>query len=110
MAHPSFCLREVIESSDSAYLKNKTVIDVSNPVEFDNGPRLQLVDTSTAEYIQQLLPENKTGALVTSILGSLNTPRCIRASSKSSTFCLLGIFGKFFLIENILRQTENTTV
>jgi len=58
VALPWFCLRDVVDTIDPFYLKNKTVIDVSNAVHFDNGPRLQLVDRSAAEIIQQSLPES----------------------------------------------------
>ncbi|AKG37327.1 NADPH-dependent F420 reductase [Paenibacillus durus] len=58
-ALPWFCLKDVVETIDPGYLKNKTVIDVSNAVHFDNGPRLLLVDTSAGEIVQKLLPESQ---------------------------------------------------
>lgn len=58
LALPWYCLKDVIETINPVYFKNKTVIDVSNAVYFDDGPRLQLVDTSAGEVIQQLLPES----------------------------------------------------
>ncbi|WP_019914612.1 NAD(P)-binding domain-containing protein [Paenibacillus sp. HW567] len=57
IALPWSCLKDVVETIDPVYLKNKTVIDVNNAVHFDNGPRLLLVDTSAGEIVQKLLPE-----------------------------------------------------
>ncbi|MFD1953874.1 NADPH-dependent F420 reductase [Paenibacillus thailandensis] len=57
-ALPWSCLKNVLEAIDPVYLKNKTVIDVSNAVHFDNGPRLLLHDTSAGLIVQKLLPES----------------------------------------------------
>ncbi|MDF2962666.1 MAG: hypothetical protein K0S39_4401 [Paenibacillus sp.] len=57
-ALPWSCLKDVLETIDPVYLKNKTVIDVSNAVYFDNGPRLLLNDTSAGAIVQELLPES----------------------------------------------------
>lgn len=51
-------LKGVLETIDPAHLKDKTVIDVSNAVYWDNGPRLLLEDTSAGAIIQTLLPES----------------------------------------------------
>lgn len=51
-------MKEVIETIEPVYLKNKTVIDVSNAVHFDNGPRLLLTNTSAGEIVQSILPES----------------------------------------------------
>jgi predicted dinucleotide-binding enzyme len=58
IALPWSCLKDVVETVDPVYLKNKTVIDVNNAIYFDNGPRLLLVDTSAGEIVQKLLPES----------------------------------------------------
>ncbi|SFB49860.1 hypothetical protein SAMN05216312_110153 [Cohnella sp. OV330] len=57
-ALPWSCLKNVVESIDPAYFKNKTVIDVSNAVYFENGPRLLLNDTSAGEIVQEMLPDS----------------------------------------------------
>ncbi|MFF2483501.1 NADPH-dependent F420 reductase [Paenibacillus sp. NPDC058071] len=58
VALPWFCLKDVIETIDPAYFKNKTVIDVSNAVHFVNGPRLLLNDTSAGEIVQEMLTDS----------------------------------------------------
>ncbi|WP_169091686.1 NADPH-dependent F420 reductase [Paenibacillus sp. PL91] len=58
IALPWSCLKDVLETIDPAYLRNKTIIDVSNAVHFDNGPRLLLQDTSAGVIVQKLLPES----------------------------------------------------
>ncbi|MFC5406480.1 NADPH-dependent F420 reductase [Cohnella soli] len=58
VALPWSCLKDVVETINPIYWKNKTVIDISNAVHFDGGLRLQLVDTSAGEIVQQLLPES----------------------------------------------------
>jgi hypothetical protein len=58
IALPWSCLQDVVKTIDPAYFANKTVIDVSNAVYFDNGPRLLLSDTSAGEVVQQLLSES----------------------------------------------------
>ncbi|TBL72456.1 NADPH-dependent F420 reductase [Paenibacillus thalictri] len=58
-ALPWSCLKDVLESIHPAYLKNKTVVDVSNAVHFDNGLRLLLDNTSAGEIVQELLPESQ---------------------------------------------------
>lgn len=49
-------MKEVIETIEPVYLKNKTV--VSNAVHYDNGPRLLLTNTSAGEIVQSILPES----------------------------------------------------
>jgi len=51
-------LQDVVETIDPLDFENKTVMDLSNAVHFDNGPRLQLVDTSAGEIVQALLPKS----------------------------------------------------
>ncbi|MGO4374626.1 NADPH-dependent F420 reductase [Paenibacillus sp. 2TAB19] len=58
VALPWLCLKDVLETIDPIHMKNKTVIDVSNAVHFDNGPSLLLYDTSAGEAVQKLLPES----------------------------------------------------
>lgn len=58
VALPWSCLKDVIETITPDYLRNKTVIDVSNAVHADNGPRLLLQDTSAGVTVQKLLPES----------------------------------------------------
>ncbi|MEW9699269.1 NADPH-dependent F420 reductase [Paenibacillus sp. SI8] len=58
VALPWSCLKNVLATIDPVSLKNKTVIDVSNAVYFDNGPRLLLEDTSAGAIVQELLPES----------------------------------------------------
>lgn len=58
LALPWNGLKDVLESIDPTCLKNKTVIDVSNAVSFDGGPRLLHNETSAGEIIQQLLPDS----------------------------------------------------
>ncbi|MEK3912110.1 NADPH-dependent F420 reductase [Paenibacillus sp. FSL H7-0331] len=58
VALPWSCLKEVLEKIDPAHLKNKTIIDVSNAVQFDNAPRLLFDSTSAGELIQGLLPDS----------------------------------------------------
>ncbi|OZB90140.1 NADPH-dependent F420 reductase [Paenibacillus sp. XY044] len=56
LALPWDGLQDVLETIGPVHLNNKTVIDVSNAVHFDNGPRLLLNGSSTGEIVQQLLP------------------------------------------------------
>ncbi|NQX58003.1 NADPH-dependent F420 reductase [Paenibacillus qinlingensis] len=58
VALPWSCLKDVLTSINPVYLTNKTVIDVSNAIHFDNGPRLLLPDTSAGVTVQKLLPES----------------------------------------------------
>ncbi|MEV5024558.1 NADPH-dependent F420 reductase [Paenibacillus sp. LPE1-1-1.1] len=58
VALPWSCLKDVLATIDPVYLKNKTVIDVSNSIHFENGPRLLLHDTSAGVIVQKLLPES----------------------------------------------------
>lgn len=58
LALPWEGLKYVLESIDPANIKNKTVIDVSNAVSFDGGPRLLHNETSAGEIVQQLLPDS----------------------------------------------------
>ncbi|MBB3131457.1 hypothetical protein FHS19_006180 [Paenibacillus rhizosphaerae] len=58
LALPWGGLEDVLETIDPAYLKHKTVIDVSNAVYFDGGPRLLHNETSAGEIVQQLLPDS----------------------------------------------------
>ncbi|WP_423227548.1 NADPH-dependent F420 reductase [Paenibacillus filicis] len=58
LALPWSCVKDILETIDPIYLQNKTVIDVSNAVHMDNGPRLLLHDTSAGVIVQTLLPES----------------------------------------------------
>ncbi|GAA3400239.1 NADPH-dependent F420 reductase [Paenibacillus hodogayensis] len=58
LALPWSCLKDVLETIDPVKLKNKTVIDVSNALYVDKGPRLLLEDTSAGAIVQELLPES----------------------------------------------------
>lgn len=58
LALPWDGLKDVLESIDPADLKNKIVIDVSNAVTFNRGPRLLHNESSAGEIVQQLLPDS----------------------------------------------------
>lgn len=58
LALPWSCSKDVLDTIDPIRLRNKTVIDVSNAVQFDNGPRLQYDHTSAGEFVQSWLPES----------------------------------------------------
>ncbi|WP_176706633.1 NADPH-dependent F420 reductase [Paenibacillus hemerocallicola] len=58
LALPWSCLKDVLDTIGPVRLSNKTVIDVSNAVRFDNGPRLQYDHTSAGEWVQSWLPES----------------------------------------------------
>jgi len=51
-------VEEVLKSIPSEYLANKTVVDVSNAIEFGTPLRLALTDTSMGELVQQWLPKS----------------------------------------------------
>jgi 8-hydroxy-5-deazaflavin:NADPH oxidoreductase len=40
-------------------LKNKTILDVSNNINFDGQPQLAFTDRSMSEFVQSLLPESR---------------------------------------------------
>ncbi|WP_028612607.1 NADPH-dependent F420 reductase [Paenibacillus harenae] len=81
IALPWSCLKDVLETIDPVYLKNKTVIDVSNAVHFDNGPRLLLQDTSAGVIVQKLLPESHVVKTLNTISDKIMThPNFIEGS------------------------------
>ncbi len=78
VALPWSCLKEVLEQIDPAYLKNKTIIDVSNAVQFDNGPRLLFNNTSAGEWVQELLPD----CYVVKTLNTINDKKMVHPNFK----------------------------
>ncbi|CAI6087033.1 NADPH-dependent F420 reductase [Cohnella rhizoplanae] len=81
VALPWSSLKDVIESIDPIYLKNKTVVDVSNAVHFDNGPRLLLDDWSVGQIVQDLLPESR----VVKTLNTISDKRMVRPNFKEGS-------------------------
>ncbi|WP_176220603.1 NADPH-dependent F420 reductase [Cohnella massiliensis] len=59
-------LKEALERLEPGVLKNKTVVDVTNAVRFEDGPRLMYGDTSAGELVQRWLPDS-------SVVKTLNT-------------------------------------
>ncbi|MBW7455353.1 NADPH-dependent F420 reductase [Paenibacillus sepulcri] len=74
MALPWSCAADVLDNIDHSYMKNKTVIDVSNAVEFSSGPRLLYDNTSAGEIMQQMLPESR----VVKTLNTVSDKRMVR--------------------------------
>lgn len=59
LALPWSGLKDVLDTIDPEHLNNKTVIDISNAIHFDRGPKLMYNSTSAGECIQSWLPESQ---------------------------------------------------
>jgi predicted dinucleotide-binding enzyme len=81
LALPWSCLKDVLDKIDPVRLRNKTVIDVSNAVQFDNGPRLQYDHTSAGELVQSWLPESH----VVKALNTVSDKRMVHPNYKEGT-------------------------
>ncbi|MEK3684407.1 NADPH-dependent F420 reductase [Paenibacillus sp. FSL R10-2736] len=73
LALPWAGMKDVLDTLDPEHLNNKTVIDISNAVHFDRGPKLIHNDTSAGESVQSWLPASR----VVKTLNTVNAARMV---------------------------------